>query len=385
MCFMSSAELSREIINAVGGGDEVAVRAWLERGGGKTNGAFKLWSEIGCFVSKTTLLMYAAEHGHERVVDLLLQHGAETNLQASNGNTALMLAVLHGHERVVELLLKRGAETNKRDGIGRTALTIAAHHNNNPAIIIRLLRAGADSKMRERVTGATALQLAKGFGHAECMRALEEHAAAKTAAEGRGLMEALDQLLDRRAEAKLARRAEAEAEAARHADAMLVEAQAQAEAQAEESQKKKKRTRRRRRKGEVGESGTAGPLSHEANAPAEAAEDEAAAEEELAAALEVSARLEGERRATEQACKPGEPEPAEPPDDFFCPITTEVMSEPVMAADGQSYERSAIERWLATKSTSPLTGEALENTGLFPNYSLRRMIRQWQEGQKDRA
>ena len=57
------------------------------------------------------------------------------------------------------------------------------------------------------------------------------------------------------------------------------------------------------------------------------------------------------------------------------------MSDPVMAADGHAYERSAIERWLTTKSTSPLTGEALEYTGLFPNHSLRRMIRAWQEAQ----
>ncbi|EOD17969.1 hypothetical protein EMIHUDRAFT_61507, partial [Emiliania huxleyi CCMP1516] len=69
----------------------------------------------------------------------------------------------------------------------------------------------------------------------------------------------------------------------------------------------------------------------------------------------------------------------EPPDDFICPITTEIMSDPVVAADGQSYERSAIERWLATKSTSPLTSAELESKGLFPNHSLRRMIRLWQE------
>ncbi|EOD34457.1 hypothetical protein EMIHUDRAFT_228637 [Emiliania huxleyi CCMP1516] len=44
------------------------------------------------------------------------------------------------------------------------------------------------------------------------------------------------------------------------------------------------------------------------------------------------------------------------------------MSDPVMAADGHSYERSAIERWLATKSTSPMTGEALVHTFLAPNH-----------------
>ncbi|EOD04977.1 hypothetical protein EMIHUDRAFT_220432 [Emiliania huxleyi CCMP1516] len=55
------------------------------------------------------------------------------------------------------------------------------------------------------------------------------------------------------------------------------------------------------------------------------------------------------------------------------------MIDPVMEADGHSYERSAIERWLATKSTSPMTSAELENTGLFPNHTLRRMIRQWQQ------
>ena len=65
--------------------------------------------------------------------------------------------------------------------------------------------------------------------------------------------------------------------------------------------------------------------------------------------------------------------------DFICPITTEVMSDPVMAADGHSYERSAIERWLATKSTSPMTGEALVHSFLAPNHTLRRQIREWEE------
>ena len=58
------------------------------------------------------------------------------------------------------------------------------------------------------------------------------------------------------------------------------------------------------------------------------------------------------------------------------------MSDPVMAADGQSYERSAIERWLATKSTSPMTGEALVQSFLAPNHqhhTLRRQIREWEE------
>ena len=111
----------------------------------------------------------------------------------------------------------------------------------------------------------------------------------------------------------------------------------------------------------------------------------------MAAALEESARLEvgATRAAGDQArFAEGASSPAaearpegeeEPPDDFVCPITTEVMSDPVMAADGHAYERSAIERWLATKSTSPMTGEALVQSFLAPNHTLRRQIREWEE------
>ena len=82
--------------------------------------------------------------------------------------------------------------------------------------------------------------------------------------------------------------------------------------------------------------------------------------------------------------RPPSVEEEEPPADFICPITTEVMSDPVMAADGHAYERTAMERWLATKSTSPMTGEALEYTGLFPHHMLRRQIREWQEAHPGR-
>jgi len=58
--------------------------------------------------------MIAANNGHERAVELLLQRGAEVDLQDSDGWTALMCAADNGHERVVELLLRRGAKINKQ-------------------------------------------------------------------------------------------------------------------------------------------------------------------------------------------------------------------------------------------------------------------------------
>ena len=43
--------------------------------------------------------MDAAVNGHERVVELLLRHGAEVNQQDSDGRTALTLAAGNGNER----------------------------------------------------------------------------------------------------------------------------------------------------------------------------------------------------------------------------------------------------------------------------------------------
>ena len=51
--------------------------------------------------------MLAAQQGHEKVVDRLLQHKkVGVNLRNYAGDTALMLAAYNGHERVVERLLQ---------------------------------------------------------------------------------------------------------------------------------------------------------------------------------------------------------------------------------------------------------------------------------------
>jgi len=72
-------------------------------------------------------------------------------------------------------------------------------------------------------------------------------------------------------------------------------------------------------------------------------------------------------------------EPAQAPDDYVCPITAEIMTDPVCAADGFTYERAAITKWLRAKDTSPITGAVLENKCLFPNNSLRSMIHSFVE------
>ena len=60
-----------------------------------------------------------------------------------------------------------------------------------------------------------------------------------------------------------------------------------------------------------------------------------------------------------------------------CPLTMEVMRDPVITVDGQTYERAEIEKWFALGNrTSPLTSEELPNTNLVPNIALRTVIRE---------
>ncbi|XP_074470625.1 WD repeat, SAM and U-box domain-containing protein 1-like isoform X2 [Sebastes fasciatus] len=66
------------------------------------------------------------------------------------------------------------------------------------------------------------------------------------------------------------------------------------------------------------------------------------------------------------------------PDEFLCPITRELMREPVIAADGYSYERDAINSWINTKNrSSPMTNLPLLTTLLTPNHTLKMAIGRW--------
>ncbi|CAI5960878.1 unnamed protein product [Closterium sp. NIES-64] len=54
------------------------------------------------------------------------------------------------------------------------------------------------------------------------------------------------------------------------------------------------------------------------------------------------------------------------------PDTT--MSDPVVAADGFTYDRSSLEHWLTSSRLSPVTGAPLDDTRLVPNHTLKMLI-----------
>ncbi|KAE8672026.1 U-box domain-containing protein 13 [Hibiscus syriacus] len=68
------------------------------------------------------------------------------------------------------------------------------------------------------------------------------------------------------------------------------------------------------------------------------------------------------------------------PDDFRCPISLELMKDPVIVSTGQTYERSCIQKWLdAGHKTCPKTQQTLSHTALTPNYVLKSLIALWCE------
>ena len=72
---------------------------------------------------------------------------------------------------------------------------------------------------------------------------------------------------------------------------------------------------------------------------------------------------------------------AEVPHYFLCPISLEVMRDPVTLATGITYDRASIERWLFSDghATCPVTRRALASGEMdaTPNHTLRRLIQAW--------
>ncbi|MED6197152.1 hypothetical protein PIB30_054024 [Stylosanthes scabra] len=73
-------------------------------------------------------------------------------------------------------------------------------------------------------------------------------------------------------------------------------------------------------------------------------------------------------------------QPLEPLQSFYCPITRDVMVDPVETSSGQTFERSAIEKWFADgNELCPLTMVPLDTSVLRPNKTLKQSIEEWKD------
>ncbi|KAH6821734.1 hypothetical protein C2S53_020321 [Perilla frutescens var. hirtella] len=68
----------------------------------------------------------------------------------------------------------------------------------------------------------------------------------------------------------------------------------------------------------------------------------------------------------------------EPPQEFRCPISGNLMKDPVVAASGQTFEELSIRKWLKDGNRKcPQTDQLLSHTALIPNHSIKNMIVNW--------
>ncbi|KAL8521339.1 hypothetical protein ACS0TY_011752 [Phlomoides rotata] len=68
------------------------------------------------------------------------------------------------------------------------------------------------------------------------------------------------------------------------------------------------------------------------------------------------------------------------PPDFCCPLSLELMTDPVIVASGQTYERAFIRNWIDLGLTvCPKTRQTLAHTNLIPNYTVKALIANWCE------
>ncbi|KAM3353111.1 hypothetical protein ACQJBY_024348 [Aegilops geniculata] len=82
-------------------------------------------------------------------------------------------------------------------------------------------------------------------------------------------------------------------------------------------------------------------------------------------------------------CRPSGPRSENmsiPPEELRCPISLQLMYDPVIVSSGQTYERVCIEKWFNDgHSTCPKTQQQLAHLSLTPNYCVKAMISSWCE------
>ena len=62
------------------------------------------------------------------------------------------------------------------------------------------------------------------------------------------------------------------------------------------------------------------------------------------------------------------------PNEFYCPITGDLMRDPVSEPEGHTYERNAIMKWLSKSKTSPMTRKGLDMSDMKDNVSMKKSI-----------
>lgn len=136
---------------------------------------FQMYDYNGKDSDSRTPISYAAENGHENVVQLFIKEKAEIDSEDQHGRTPLSYAAGSGQDAVMLLLLQNGAEADSKDRNDRTPLSFAAESRSKVAAQLLLAEnAEVDSKDRNH---RTPLSFAAENGNKPVLRLLLEKGA----------------------------------------------------------------------------------------------------------------------------------------------------------------------------------------------------------------
>ena len=136
--------------------------------------SFSLWSNSKALYNKLSSndphLIIVSLFGHEALVGLLLDKGAEVNAQGGRYGNALQAASRGGHKQVVKMLLDKDADVNAQGGEYGNALQ-AASLRGHEQVVKMLLNKDADVNAQGGYYG-NALQAASEGGHEQVVKML---------------------------------------------------------------------------------------------------------------------------------------------------------------------------------------------------------------------
>ena len=122
-----------------------------------------------------TPLHVASLNGREKVVRLLIEHGAKVNVQDTHKATPLHYASRAGRDEVARVLLEHGADVNARNKADTTPLHRASRNGHGKVALV-LLQHGAGVNAQDNA-GWTPLHLASNNDHEKVARVLLDHGA----------------------------------------------------------------------------------------------------------------------------------------------------------------------------------------------------------------
>jgi len=131
-----------------------------------------------------TTLMLAAQNGHKKVCELLLEEGEQVDTIDKHERTAMMRAAENGHKEVCELLLSRGAQVDSTNGKGWSALMFAAERGHKEVCELLVSRGAQIDTANKH--GWTALMFAAQNGHKEVCELLLSRGAQVDSTNGKG-------------------------------------------------------------------------------------------------------------------------------------------------------------------------------------------------------